>query len=57
MSNPDECRMIVNGSLAFDLLDVASIFGLMNEGIDMVRLGHYWSKDVWKKRVWKRAWE
>ena len=45
------------GSIVFDILNVAADFGVMDEVVNMSRLGHGWSKGVWKKRIWKRAWE
>ena len=45
------------GSIAFDIMNVAADFGVLDDLVNMSRLGHNWSKDVCKKRIWKRAWE
>ena len=43
--------------LNFDMLNVASDFGVLDDVVSMARLGHRWSKDMWKKKIWKRAWD
>ena len=47
----------VYGSNVFDMLNVASDFGVLDDVVSMARLGHIWSKDMWKKKIWKRAWD
>ena len=42
-------------SVVFDLLKTADSFGMLDDVISMVRQGHVWSKDMWRKRVWERA--
>ena len=45
------------GSVVFDLLNVANIFGMLADVVGMVRQERSWPKADWKRRVWKRAWE
>ena len=45
------------GSNVFDMLNVASDFGVLDDIVNMVRRGHRGSKDEWKKRIWGCAWE
>ena len=47
----------VYGSNVFDMLNVASDIGVLDDVVSMARLGHRWSKDMWKKKIWKRAWD
>ena len=56
LENPEEGKENVRGSIVFDLLNVADIFGFMNEIVNMAQAGHFWSKRVWREKVWKRAW-
>ena len=42
-------------SVVFDLLKTADSFGMLDDVISIVRQGHVWSKDMWRKRVWERA--
>ena len=57
MNNRDVCMVNLHGSIVFDLLSVAVSFGMIDEVVSMVRMGHVWSKEAWKKKVWMRAWE
>ena len=50
-------RENLHGSVVFDLLNVASTFGMLMEVINMIRNGHMWSKVEWRRMVWERAWE
>ena len=45
------------GSIVFDIMNVAADLSVLDDLVNMSRLGHNWSKDVWKKRIWKHAWE
>ena len=47
----------VYGSNVFDMLNVASDFGVLDDVVSIARLGHIWSKDMWKRKIWKRAWD
>ena len=55
--SPEERSSNFGDSIVFDMLNVASVFGMLNDVVNMVRLGHYWPKDVWSKRIWERALE
>ena len=57
MSAQDTRGLNIHGSIVYDLLNVASAFGVLDEVVSMVRQGHYWPKAEWKKKIWKRAWE
>ena len=57
MNNQDVCMVNLHGSIVFDLLSVAVSFGMIDEVVSMVRMGHVWSKEAWKKKVCMRAWE
>ena len=39
-------------SIVFDLLKVATIFGVMDEVSNMARWVAIWSKDAWRKKLW-----
>ena len=56
LDNPDAGSRNLYGSVIFDILNIAGVFGLLNEIVRMARLGHIWAKEVWKEKMWKRAW-
>ena len=56
MTDPEKGRENAYGCVVYDLLNVAEIFGMLGYVVNMVRMGHFWPTDEWKKRVWKRAW-
>ena len=57
LSNAEVGIANLYGSNVFDMLNVATDFGVLDDVVNMVRLGHMWSKDIWRKKIWKRAWE
>ena len=57
MRNKEECGMNACCSVVFDVLNVAEIFGVLEEVVNMARRGHFWPKVMWKKKIWDRAWE
>ena len=44
------------GSVVFDVLNVACLYGFLHDIVNMAQRGHFWVKGIWKERVWKRAW-
>ena len=40
----------------FDLLNVSSVFGLIEEVKNMIQNQHFYPKSVWRNIVWRRAW-
>ena len=43
-------------SVVFDLLNVSSVFGLIEEVKNMIKNQHFYPKSVWRNIVWRRAW-
>ena len=56
MTDPERGGENAYGCVVYDLLNVADIFGMLGDIVNMVRMGHFWPTDEWQKRVWKRAW-
>ena len=46
----------VSRSPVFDLLNVSSVFGLIDEIKNMIENHYFYPKLVWRNIVWKRAW-
>ena len=46
----------VSNSIVFDLLNVGSIFGMLDEIKGMIETQHFYPKSVWRDMVWKRGW-
>ena len=46
----------VSNSMVFDLLNVSSIFGMLDKVKGMIETQHFYSKSVWRDMVWKRGW-
>ena len=46
----------VSNSIVYDLLNVGSIFDMLDEIKGMVEAQHFYPKSVWRDMVWKRGW-
>ena len=45
-----------SNSMVFDLLNVSSTFGLLDEIRGMIENQHFYPKSVWREMVWKKGW-
>ena len=53
MEKREECSVNICGSVVFDFLNVADVFGVVDEVVNMARRGHIWSKSAWKRKIWE----
>ena len=53
LGSPDTRGQDIHGGVVFDLLNTASNFCVLDDVVSMVRQGHYWPKDLWKRKIWK----
>ena len=51
------CEINANDSPIFDIMKVAREAGLLNEVMNMIMNGHYYSKEQWKGLVWQNIWK
>ena len=56
-SNTENCENNEHGSIVYDLLNTAVLFGIVEEVKNMVYRGQLYSRAHWRERIWKRAWE
>ena len=54
--NEDSDAMAEWSVVHHDILSIANIFGFLAIIRNMVELGYYYEKSVWKKMVWEKAW-
>ena len=45
-----------SNSTVYDLLNVSSLFGLLEEVKNMVERDHIYSKQKWREKIWRRGW-